>query len=110
VKHLLFSVTKNDFTIQTFRSGGKGGQHHIHRASGATGESRKHRSQHRNKTEAFSHLCNSPKFRRWLRIEAAKKLTDLRQLEERVEEQMRPENLKVEGFDGAKWYTLGGNA
>ena len=46
-KRLLFSVTKNDFDIQTFRSGGKGGKNVnkvetgvrvIHRDSGATGQ------------------------------------------------------------------------
>ncbi len=48
-KKLLFSITKDDFTVQTFRSGGKGGQNQnkvesgvriIHPASGAIGESR----------------------------------------------------------------------
>ena len=33
-KKLLFSVTKKDFDIQTFRSGGKGGQHQNKRDTG----------------------------------------------------------------------------
>ena len=47
MRELLFSVTRDDFTIQTFRAGGKGGQKQnktdsgvrcIHNASGAVGE------------------------------------------------------------------------
>ena len=57
MKELLFTIRKKDFEIQTFRSGGKGGQHQnktdsgvriIHKASGAVGESRNDKSQHRN--------------------------------------------------------------
>jgi peptide chain release factor 2 len=54
-KVLLFSVTKNDFEIQTFCTGGKGGQRRnakqngvrlIHLASGARAEHRDGRDQH----------------------------------------------------------------
>lgn len=54
-KTLLFSLTKKDFTIQTFCTGGKGGQHRnakqngvriIHPASGAVAEHRDGRDQH----------------------------------------------------------------
>ena len=64
-RELLFSITKDDFTIQTFRSGGKGGQNQnkretgvriIHNDSGARGESRNHRTQLANKKEAFRRL------------------------------------------------------
>ena len=74
-KKLLFSVTKKDFEIQTFRSGGKGGQNQnkrdtgvriVHRESGATGESREERSQAQNKKNAFKRLTESLKFKLWL--------------------------------------------
>lgn len=64
-KELLFSITKEDLIIQTFRSGGKGGQNQnkresgvriIHPESGARGESRNHRTQLANKKEAFRRL------------------------------------------------------
>ena len=51
-KHL-FSITKKDFEVQTFRAGGKGGQHQnktdsavriIHRESGAASEPRSERA------------------------------------------------------------------
>lgn len=64
-KEKLFSITKKDFDIQTFASGGPGGQHQnktasgvSHRDSGAVGESKT--------------------------------------IEQKVEEQMKPENLKLE--------------
>ena len=62
MRELLFSVTRDDFTIQTFRAGGKGGQKQnktdsgvrcIHNASGAVGEGRDERSQLQNKKNAF---------------------------------------------------------
>lgn len=71
----LFSVTLADCDIQTFTVSGAGGQHRdraqtgvrlIHRASGATGESREHREQKRNKRAAFLRLTETPAFRFWL--------------------------------------------
>ena len=73
-KKLLFSLTKKDFVVQTFRAGGKGGQHQnktdsavriIHPASGEVGESREQRSQHQNKKIALERLVNSIKFKLW---------------------------------------------
>lgn len=54
-KHLLFSLTKKDFEVSTFCTGGKGGQHRnakqngvriLHPASGAVAEHRDGRDQH----------------------------------------------------------------
>jgi peptide chain release factor 2 len=54
-KTLLFSLTKKDFEVQTFCTGGPGGQHKnakrngvriIHPASGARAEHRDGRDQH----------------------------------------------------------------
>lgn len=82
-KHLLFSLGPKDFEIQTFRSGGKGGQHQnttdsgvriIHPASGARGESRSERSQYQNRKLAFRHLVDSVVFRAWHKVECAKRL------------------------------------
>lgn len=51
--------------VQTFRSGGKGGQHQnttdsgvrlVHRPTGIRVESRTHRSQYRNRSEALARL------------------------------------------------------
>lgn len=54
-KRLLFSLTRSDFEVQTFCTGGAGGQHRnakqngvriIHPASGAVAEHRDGRDQH----------------------------------------------------------------
>lgn len=108
VRKLLFSVTLKDCEIQTFCSGGKGGQHQnktqsgvriIHRPSGAIGESREYREQKLNKKAAFRRMGESKAFQTWARIEAAKKLGQ-KTLEERVEEQMDPRNIKIEEKEG----------
>lgn len=108
-RKLLFSITKKDFEIQTFRSGGKGGQNQnktesgvrlIHKDSGARGEARDSRDQHINKKNAFKRLINTPKFQAWLKIEISKKTGQQAEIERCaklwVEEQMKEENLLVE--------------
>lgn len=73
-RELLFSVTKKDFRVDTFRAGGPGGQKQnktssgvriTHLESGAVGESRDDRSQARNKKKAFLRLVKSPRFQAW---------------------------------------------
>lgn len=107
-KKLLFSLTKKDFEFQTFRSGGKGGQHQntrntgvriIHKESGARGESREERSQYENKKKAFERLINSDKFKTWHKKKTAEILLGLEKIEEIVEQQMKLENLKIEVID-----------
>ena len=106
-KQLLFSLTKNDFEIQTFCTGGNGGQHRnakqngvriIHPASGARGEHRDGRDQGKNKKEAFIKMANSPAFKAWHRMEVARRLGQLVDIERRVDEMMQDKNLKVETF------------
>lgn len=110
-KELLFSVTKKDFKIQTFRSGGKGGQHQnktnsgvriIHEESGARGECRNHRHQHQNKKEALKRLVNSVKFKLWLNMRVHE-VIEGKKIEEKVEESMSPKNLKIECMDETGW-------
>lgn len=71
-RELVFSVTVKDCEVQTFRSGGKGGQNQnkrdtgvriIHHPSGARGEARDERSQLQNKRLAFTRMANHPLFR-----------------------------------------------
>ena len=104
MKKLLFSVTIKDCEIQTFRSGGKGGQNQnkvesgvriIHHPSGARGESREERSQLLNKRKAFKRMGESKKFLYWAKSMAAQ-MQGRKSLEERVEDAMQPHNFKVE--------------
>lgn len=107
----IFSVTIKDCEIQTFRSGGKGGQNQnktesgvriIHPPSGARGESREFRSQLENKRAAFNRMGATPEFQKWARATAAK-MRGVKSIEERVEEAMAPENLKVEAQTAEGW-------
>ncbi len=65
-RSVLFSATRSDFRVDTFRSGGPGGQNQnkvetgvriTHLATGLSAESREHRSQHQNKVAAFRRLA-----------------------------------------------------
>ena len=114
MKKHLFSVTKDDFDVQTFRSGGKGGQHQnktesgvriVHKDSGAVGESRTERSQHQNKKYAFRRLISSGKFQVWLKrkiFEVGKRI----KIEEEVENWLQNKYLRVEGKEEGKWTVL----
>jgi len=112
LKELLFTVKKKDFDIQTFCSGGPGGQHQnktdsgvrvVHRESGAVGESRTERSQHQNKRIALQRLSESVKFKLWLNRKAHEVNTG-KTLDKIVDESLSPENLKVETKDEkGKW-------
>lgn len=105
---LLFSVTREDFDLQTFRCGGNGGQkvnktssgvRLIHRASGARGESREERSFEQNRRNAFRRLVETPTFKAWHRMEVARRTGQEAELEARVREQMDERNLVVEVKD-----------
>lgn len=74
-RQLMFSVKLADCEVQTFRSGGKGGQNQnvrdtgvriIHHPSGARGESREERSQLQNKRTAFKRMVGTAAFRVWV--------------------------------------------
>jgi protein subunit release factor B len=105
---LIFSVTIHDCEVQTFRSGGPGGQHQnktssgvriIHHPSGARGESREERSQLQNKRSAFRRMVESGVFRMWI----GKKLVEGTSAEEKVAEEMKPENIRYEIKENNRW-------
>lgn len=102
MRERVLHITTKDCEVQTFRSGGNGGQNQnkrdtgvriIHRASGARGESREERSQLTNKKKAFRRMAESSTFQKWMRIAHARAVG---QIEASVEDQMRPENLLIE--------------
>jgi protein subunit release factor A len=106
-KEHLFSVTKKDLDIQTFKAGGKGGQNQnkrdtgvriVHRESGAVGECREERSQLQNKKKAFRRMIEDKKFQLWINRRAYEEIKG-KTIRQVVEEQMKPENLKVEVVD-----------
>lgn len=104
-KQLLFTLSAKDFEFQTFCTGGAGGQHRnakqngvrcIHIASGARAEHRDGRDQVRNKRAAFEKCAESPTFKAWHRTEVARRLGQLDGIDQRVDEMMREENLRIE--------------
>lgn len=107
----VFSVTIKDCRVDTFRSGGSGGQNQnkvesgvrvVHAPSGSVGECRETRSQWQNKRLAFTRMGQSKTFKAWARIEAARQLGHPT-IDDLVEKAMAPKNLCVEAFDGHKW-------
>ncbi len=109
MRQLLFAVTKKDLVIETFRSGGKGGQNQNkrnsgvrikHPESGAVGESREERQQIDNKKKAFIKLVNSPKFKLWLKLKASYIMQGIsdKDIDAIVDEQMQDQYLKIEYY------------
>ena len=100
----LFSVTKKDFIIEPFKGTGKGGQHRNktmscirirHPESGAEVIATENRDQRKNKRLAFQRITKHKKFTSWLKIKAVEIGENIQTIEEWVEEQMQPENLKI---------------
>lgn len=101
----LFSLTRKDFRVDHFRSGGPGGQNQnkretgvriTHEPSGAVGESREERSQLQNQKTAFRRLIESRAFKNWMMATAAAIEQGHRDLDRKVDSMMVPENLLVE--------------
>jgi protein subunit release factor B len=115
MREILFSITKDDFEIETFRSGGKGGQYQNttdsgvrikHKESGAVGESRTERSQFQNKKLALQRLVASKKFQIWHKrksFELLGKIKTEEQLKKEVEEIIKRDlqngNIKIEQYN-----------
>jgi peptide chain release factor 1 len=83
-REVLFSLSKaaGDFVVKTARSSGPGGQnvnkrdtkiHISHPASGAKSVCQTHRTQEKNRAEAFRRLVGSDVFQAWLRVELARR-------------------------------------
>lgn len=111
MKQKLFSVTIKDCRVDTFRSGGKGGQNQnkvesgvriVHEPSGAVGEARDSRDQLHNKRNAFQRMANTKEFQKWVKIAAAKCMGK-ETIEDRVERAMAPNNIMTESWNGEQW-------
>jgi protein subunit release factor B len=108
MKEKVLSVTIHDCEVQTFRSGGKGGQNQnkrdtgvriIHPPSGAVGESREERSQLQNKKKAWLKMVGSLKFKLWIKQQAGVSAVAIAE----VERDMLPYNLNIEKKVNGKW-------
>lgn len=113
---LLFSVTRKDFDMQTFSAPGPGGggkdtsrncARLVHRASGAVGEGREHRSLTQNRKDAFERCVASKKFREWHRIETARRSGQrietpeqiMARVDQMIEKGLTDGSIKIEEYD-----------
>jgi hypothetical protein len=105
----ILSVTVHDCEVQTFRSGGKGGQNQnkrdtgvriIHHLSGARGESREERSQLQNKRAAFLRMAETPRFKVWLMRELGQAAVAQAELDMVT---IPPNQVKIEVKRNGRW-------
>ena len=115
VKEVLFSVTAADCDWEYMRGTGPGGQKRnkteskvrcTHRDSGAVGESDETRSQHDNKRKAFVKMAQTPQFRAWHKMETARRMGQLADLNEAVDRTMKECNLRIEGKRDGRWVPI----
>jgi protein subunit release factor A len=111
-KELLFSESKKkgDFEVQPFKGSGNGGQKRNktmsacrvkHIKSGAVAECQEERSFEQNKKRAFTRCVNSETYRQWHKLECAKRMGVIADIEQEVNKEMQ--NIKVEVFQNGKW-------
>ena len=114
-KEVLFSVTAADCDWEYMRGTGPGGQKRnkteskvrcTHRDSGAIGESDETRSQHDNKRKAFVKMAQTPQFRAWHKMETARRMGQLADLNEAVDRTMKECNLRIEGKRDGRWVPI----
>lgn len=114
-KEILFSVTAADCDWEYMRGTGPGGQKRnkteskvrcTHRDSGAVGESDETRSQHDNRRKAFVKMAQTPQFRAWHKMETARRMGQLADLNEAVDRTMKECNLRIEGKRDGRWVPI----
>lgn len=107
----MYSVTRKDLEISFFSGSGAGGQHrnkHMncvrmrHPESGVMVTAQDHREKQSNIKDALSRLAAHPKFR-WFCEQKLLELEGAETARQRVEEEMRPENIETFLHDGEKF-------
>jgi protein subunit release factor A len=111
-KQLLFSVTRKDLDITFFSGSGAGGQYRNkhqncvrikHRDSGVIVTGQEERSKEQNLRNAFKRLTQHPKFKMWLRVRISEEMADKekeeQEIQRKVDEAMKEENIRVEFYD-----------
>lgn len=110
-RELLFSVTKKDFKVDYFSGTGSGGQHRnkhqncvrIHHVdSGVIGVGQSHRERKANRREALDNIVNNPVFKLW-HTRRTMECLEGKTIEQKVDELLRPKNLRVEVRRDGRW-------
>lgn len=103
-RELLFSVTANDCKWAYTKGTGSGGQkknktssavHCTHPPSGAHGYAEDDRSQRRNRELAFERMANSAEFKKWHKIEVARRTGRLAAVEDAVNREMKKIRVEI---------------
>ena len=112
IKKLLFSIKRKELGITFFSGQGAGGQHRNrhkncvrlnHKDSGTMVTGQSYRDKQSNIKQALDNLVKSAKFKIW-HARKVKEVIDGETLEEKVEEMMDFNNLKIEQLDEhEKW-------
>lgn len=111
-KKLLFKLTRKDFIVEAKRGSGKGGQNRnvtnsacriTHPSYGAIGQAQDQRDYKQNEKLAFRRLIESDKFKAWHKMECARRMGLLAQVDGAVAEAIKPENIVVEVKSDGKW-------
>lgn len=104
-RKLILSVTKKDFDITFFNGSGAGGQKRNrkksctrirHRDSGAMATGQDSRDKQSNIRNAFLRCIETDTYKNWERKEVARRMVSHSSIEDSVEKQMKPSNIKVE--------------
>ena len=108
-KELLFKLTRKDFIVEAKRGSGKGGQNRNvtnsacrirHPASGAEGQAQDERAYKQNEALAFRRLLETTTFKMWHKMEVARQLGLLKDVEKTVEEEMKKIKVEVKNEKG----------
>ncbi len=114
-KKIKLTLTKDDFSWEYFTAGGHGGSKQnktasacrcVHVPSKSTGISRDERSQLQNRKLALERCVATKAFNFWAKMELARmeeEATGQMTIEDRVNREMLPHNLKFEVLDNGIW-------
>ena len=110
-KKPLFSLTKKDFIVEYYNGTGNGGQNRnkvatacriYHPASGAMAYCQDERSQKPNRERAFTRLTETSTFKKWLKLEIARKTGELDEIQRKVDAAMKQVKIEVHDDQG-RW-------
>lgn len=112
-KTKLFSVTASDCDWDYYVGSGDGGQNRqkrntavrcTHRASGAVGKASDGREQVLNRRRAFQRMTETQEFQSWMKVETARRMGQANTIEQKVDQEMAPSNIKTEHKNSqGKW-------
>lgn len=113
MKKLLFTLSKDngDFKVEYYNGTGNGGQNRNkvatacrihHPASGALATCQEERTQKANRERAFTRLLETSTFKKWLKLETARKAGQFDDIDKKVDAAIKEAVIEVKDEKG-KW-------